>query len=157
MANVLIVAYGNPLRSDDGLASRAARELEGKFPDTRVEILSQHQLVPELAETVSLFECVIFIDAAFPQSPQSGRPGELRVREITSAEVDRRARSSHVLSPDVVVALAAELYHAQVKAFSVTVTGQNFEHGDSLSPAVAAAIPLLTERVSALVRQALSN
>ena len=39
MARVLIIAYGNPMRCDDGLAWRAADEFERKLSDFEVEIL----------------------------------------------------------------------------------------------------------------------
>ena len=39
MPSVLIIAYGNPLRSDDGLAWHAAKAIEGKFGSSEVEIL----------------------------------------------------------------------------------------------------------------------
>lgn len=47
---MLIIAYGNLLRGDDGLASRAADELAQKVEPSKVEILQRHQLAPELAE-----------------------------------------------------------------------------------------------------------
>ena len=64
-ARVLIIAYGNPLRCDDGVAWRAAEALEGKFPSEQVEILRLHQLAPELADAVRQRELVLFVDAAF--------------------------------------------------------------------------------------------
>jgi len=40
MARVLIIAYGNPMRSDDGVAWRAAAALQGRFSSDEVEIVS---------------------------------------------------------------------------------------------------------------------
>jgi hydrogenase maturation protease len=145
MPRVLILAYGNPLRSDDGLAWRATDALEGKFPATEVEILRLHQLAPELAETVRHCSAVIFVDAA-----EGGTPGEVRCEELrdTAAET----RFSHQLSPQAVLALARQLYDATPRAFCVTMTGQSFDHGETVSPAVAAALPHLIARIEALVR-----
>lgn len=150
MPRVLIVAYGNPLRSDDGVAWRAADALEGKLASVDVEILRLHQLAPELAERVSRSEWIVFIDAA---SEPSRLPGEIRVEEIRS-EVDRNdeTRFTHVLSPQTVLALAAGLYHTKPKALLVTLTGDNFDHGEVLSSAASTALPVLIDRIDALVQ-----
>lgn len=147
---VLIVAYGNPLRCDDGIAWRAANALEGKFPQSEVEILQQHELTPELAETASLFERVIFMDAA---TVPSSLPGEIRVEELRSEATDagEHTRFLHALSPQTIVGLAQTLYGVKLEAILVTVTAQNFDHGDALSPAAAAALPVLVERVESMV------
>ena len=156
MSAVLIVAYGNPLRCDDGVAWRAADALRGKFPESQVEVLCLHQLAPELAETSRGFECVIFVDAA---SKQAGKPGEIRVEEIRGETIptSERAAFGHSLSPAAVLALAANLYGAKPQVFSVTVTGEDFGHGDGLSPSVAAAVPDLISRIELLVQSALSR
>jgi Ni,Fe-hydrogenase maturation factor len=49
MPRILIVAYGNPMRCDDGVAWRAADALETNSCGGNVEILRRHQLAPELA------------------------------------------------------------------------------------------------------------
>ena len=151
MPRILIVAYGNPLRSDDGVAWRAADALEARLPKSDVEILRLHQLGPELAEIASHSECLIFIDAA---SEPSSLPGEIRVEQVRREAIDPQAASrfSHALSPEVVMALAKSLYGAGPEAFLVTVTGGTFEHGESLSPAVQAALPVVTERIAAIVQ-----
>ncbi len=149
MPRVLIVAYGNPMRCDDGLAWRAADDLEKKFPHPDVEILRRHQLAPELAETVSHSEAVIFVDAA-SAGGANGQPGEVRSSEVTSPE--GAPRFSHQLSPSTVIALARQLYSASPHAFSVTLTGQCFDHGESLSPVVKAALPALVMQIETLLR-----
>ena len=82
MPRIVIVAYGNPLRSDDGLAWRAAEQLEKKVSEPDVEIFTLHQLTPEVAETCRRFQCVIFVDAASRADAGNGSAGEIRVREI---------------------------------------------------------------------------
>ena len=147
MPRALILAYGNPLRSDDGVAWRAAEALRQKFPPGEIEVACRHQLAPELAETVSRFQRVIFVDAA--SSPQ-GFPGEVRVEDLGRKGSTDSATYSHTLSPHAVLRLAETLYGATPRAWSVTVTGQNFDHGEELSPAVAAALPDLVARIEEL-------
>jgi hydrogenase maturation protease len=157
MPRVLIVAYGNSMRSDDGVAWRAADELERTFSGSKiaseVEILRLHQLVPELAEAVSHAEAVIFLDAV--SSGAGTEPGELRCEE-TSPPASRTS-FSHQLSPSVLLALSQQLFGASPRAYAVTLAGESFDHGESLSPAIEAAIPKLVARTEALVRQLLSE
>jgi hydrogenase maturation protease len=149
MPRVLIVAYGNPLRSDDGVAWRAADALEGKLPDSEVEILEMHQLAPELAENLSRVEAVIFVDAA-----EKGEPGEIHCEELSPTG---EAPFAHQLSPGAVLLFARQVYDRSPRAFSVTLTGECFDHGEALSPAVVAALPGLVARIEALAQQLLSR
>ena len=59
---------------------------------------------------------------------------------------------SHDLTPESVMSLAADLYRCNAPAFSVTLGGQNFAHGESLSPAVEAALPAMVARIQELIR-----
>jgi hydrogenase maturation protease len=149
MPRVLIIAYGNPMRSDDGVAWRAAAALEGKLSTPDVEIVRAHQLTPELAETISRCEAVIFVDAA-----NNGPPGRISSAQIRPPQAT--PRFSHQLSPAAVVALAHQLFGATPDAFSVTLTGACFDHGESLSPAVQAALPALVARIEAVIQQFLT-
>jgi hydrogenase maturation protease len=153
MARVLIVAYGNPLRSDDGVAWRAADSLEGKLASSNVEILRTHQLTPEVAEISSRVEAVIFVDAASKDG--ASRPGE--IREAPIVPIKETPSFSHHLSPGAVMALTRDLYGASPHASSVTLTGQCFDHGESLSPVIAATLPAFVARIEGLVQQLLSS
>ncbi|MGZ4789512.1 MAG: hydrogenase maturation protease [Terriglobales bacterium] len=157
MPRILIVAYGNPLRSDDGLAWRAAEQLEKKVSQPDVEILTLHQLTPEVAETCRRFQCVIFVDAASRDEAGNGTAGEVRVRKIQTQKdsAGRATRFSHALSPDAIVDMSAQLYGANPRAFSVTMTGDDFGHGESLSATVTAALPLLVDRIEKVVKEVL--
>ena len=151
MPQVLIIAYGNPLRSDDGVAWRAAQAIQEKFSGSEVEVARLHQLGPELAEAVSRAAAVVFVDAS-----SEGEPGAVRCEPLAngSAEVNR---FGHAFSPAAVMSLAARLYGAIPPAFCATVTGQEFSHGDSLSGAVEAALPVLIRRIEELVQSFLNS
>jgi len=155
MPHVLIVAYGNPMRSDDGVAWRAADALAAIFPESEVDIYHLHQLTPELADTVRNYRCVIFVDAATCDAALN-KPGMIRVEEIRG-HTSEPASFSHVLSPRKVLDLAAQLYGASPTAFVITVAGDNFNHGDSLSPLIAAVLPELVAQIAELVEQNLSR
>jgi len=159
MPRVLIVAYGNPLRSDDGIAWRAADAIEGKFPESEVEILRLHQLAPEVADTIQNRELVLFVDAACVDSAKDSRAGEISVREVSGNETGEHqpGHFTHAYSPAKVLDLGRELYGATPKACVITVDGENFEHGECLSAPVANALPNLILRVEQMVEDALSK
>lgn len=145
MSRVLVIAYGNPLRTDDGLALQAADELErASLP--YLEVVRAHQLTPELAERLSKVEGVLFVDAA-----QDGEPGTLRCGPVTPEP--GVIRFSHQLTPPQLLSLAETLYGATPKAFCVSVTGKSFEHGERLTQEIEAKIPELVAKLMTLARE----
>jgi len=152
MPGILIVAYGNPLRSDDGVAWRAADLLEGRLPGS--EILRLHQLTPELSEAIRDFDCVIFIDAAANDNSWV-KPGTIRVEEIITDSIEP-SRFSHAFSPQRIVGMAEQLYGAHPRAFVVTVTGACFDHGSAVSAEVSNALPELIATIERVARQFLA-
>lgn len=146
MIGILILAYGNPLRSDDGVAWRAAEELKLNLSAPEIEIVCAQQLAPEMAEKLSWVDAVIFVDAA-----EQGQPGEVRCNALV--EPLAGVRFSHQLSPTAIVALAKQLYGASPQAYCVTLTGECFDDGDSLSAVAEGALPRFIAKVEALVDQ----
>jgi hydrogenase maturation protease len=159
-AKILIIAYGNPLRCDDGIAWRAADALAQKLPDSDVEIVRLHQLAPELAEAAQHHELVVFLDAACMDEAENRHAGVICVREIRAnhgAPRKEAGQFTHVYSPEKVLHLAKELYSAAPKAFVITVAGENFDHGDSLSAPVASALQELVVKAEEIIREKLSH
>lgn len=150
MPHVLVIAYGNPLRSDDGVAWRAGEVLREKFSGSEVEVTRLHQLGPELAEAVSRAVAVVFVDAS-----AQGEPGTVQCEPVRTEDAEI-SRLSHAVSPAAVMALASQLYGARPPAFCATVTGQNFGHGETLSPVAEAALPAFVGRIKELVQSLLS-
>jgi len=141
---ILVLAYGNPLRCDDGLGWHAARQLVHRMTSD-TQVVTCHQLTPELAEEVSGADAVFFIDAS-----HEGEPGELTCLPIHPGHA---ARFSHECSPPVLLALCHQLYGACPPAYLVSVCGQSFQLGESLSPCVAAALPRLTAVVAEMAQK----
>lgn len=140
MSRVLIVALGNPLRCDDGVAWHAAELLERDLAPSRAEILCVHQLMPELAESLSRADAVVFLDAAC-----DGAPGQIVLREVCA---DRDATGfSHGNTPGRIVALCEEIYGVRPRAHAVTLTGESFDHGDELSETIRNSLPRLVTAV----------
>jgi hydrogenase maturation protease len=149
MLRVLIVAYGNPLRSDDGVGWVVAEELRRRLTSPEVEVVRLQQLLPEVAEGLSRAAAVIFVDASC-----NGEPGEVRCQPVLPPPT--KVQFSHQLSPAEVLGLASQLYGATPQAFCVTLAGYCFEHGEELSESVAARLPHLAATVEHLTRQILS-
>ncbi len=129
MARVLVLGYGNRLRTDDGLGWQVAVELFRANTSPEVEVLPCHQLTPDLAEAVSFAETVIFIDSA-----RDGKPGELRQEELYSRSGS--TSFTHDLSPATLLALAAELFGVCPRAHLVTICGECYDPGETLSATV---------------------
>jgi hydrogenase maturation protease len=148
VARALIIGYGNPLRSDDGFGWYAAHQLKSElhsFP-IEIEVVTQQQLTPELAEVASHFQLLIFVDAA-----RDLHPGQLRCQAITASQNGRPVMVSgfsHFATPAGVVALTAELYESFPAAYYISVGGECFDEGDAISPALRGA----ASRVLAMIR-----
>jgi hydrogenase maturation protease len=143
MPRILIVGYGNPLRSDDGVGWLAAKELAGRLSAADVEILVRAQLTPEIADDLQHCDTVIFVDAS-----HDGEPGELTFQKITAKS--QPPSFSHELSPAALLQLCGAIYGRYPVAFLVSLCGECFDHGEKLSSTVAASFPHLTALVTDL-------
>ncbi len=136
---ILIIGYGNTLRCDDGAGRRLAEELgERKLP--RVRVRSVHQLTPELSEDVAACGAVIFIDACL------GRSGDVASMRPIAADGPLVA-IDHVMSPQGVLAYARAAFGSSPKAWLLTIPGENFEVGESVSAAVRAGAAAALARI----------
>ena len=136
---MLVICIGNTLRCDDGFAWHVADELVRQGDET-LHVLKVLQLTPELAETINEAALIIFVDAA-----AHGEPGTLTCDPVASSESD--LRYSHDFTPATLIQMAKTIYGKQPKAFLVCAAGKVFEHGESLSPEVASAVPAAVARV----------
>ena len=150
MARILILGYGNPLRSDDGLGWHVAVELFRANRSSDVEVLPCHQLTPELADPISKAGAVFFIDCT-----KEGVPGEFRWEELHWQKGS--VAFTHDLSPGVLLELASQLYGCCPRAFLLTICGDCFGAGATLSAIVTQQVPHLKERVRELIAECLAD
>ena len=143
----LILGYGNPLRSDDGVAYKAAIALESELSSAEVCVVAAHQLLPEHGELASRVARVLFLDAS-----HGGVPGEIRCQAILRDPYFQPGTLTHDLHPSGVLELASRYFHAEPEAWLLTLTGADFELGESFSAAVAAAWPGYLDRIRAWAR-----
>ncbi|HSW41772.1 MAG TPA: hydrogenase maturation protease [Patescibacteria group bacterium] len=158
-ARVLVVGYGNTLRTDDGVGWHAARLLAGDARLAGAVVLAEHQLAPELALDLSLASLVILLDAS-AETPA----GTVTVRRIAepggltpSGEIrpgdpgGTPGPTSHHVHPELLLSLALELYGWAPEAVVVSVGIADMSPGDRLTPSVEAALPAVADAVARLV------
>jgi len=155
MSSMLIVGYGNVSRRDDGVALHVMRrlcerlglptgDLDGDADDLQANLamIFTHQLGPELAETLSRYDLVVFVDAHVAGTDWQ----PVHWQEIGPAY--RPSMVSHHLKPEVLLALSQTLFGYAPRAYVLSILGHDFAFGEELSAETAA---LVEEAVSRLV------
>ena len=144
MARTLIIGYGNILRGDDALGWRAAEQIAASQASSNVEVQLHHQLAPELAQSLSEVDLAIFIDAGC-----QGTPGQVCCQRVEPS--DASSGFTHHFNPGVLLAMARHLFGRCPRAFIVSVVGESFACGETLSPAVQRALPAVQQLVADLI------
>jgi len=114
----LVIAIGNPLRRDDGVAHHV---LIPPGADRR----SVLQLTPEIAEEIAGFDSVVFLD------------GDVTAKEVRIESVDSLPSAStltHVARPAEIVALARALFGFTGRACTCRIPVSDLSEGEGLSP-----------------------
>lgn len=144
MNGLLVIGYGNTLRSDDGAGIRAVVRIKESIAD--VDAVALHDLSPELAETVASYDAVVFLDAGVGIAT-------LQVSPLTG-DIPADPVRSHMLTPVQVLALARSLYgRAPGTAILIQIPASSFEFGETLSPTTAAAVEEAVAVVSEMARR----
>src|SRR5512140_3275946 len=98
--HLLLIGYGNTLRSDDGVGPRVIEAVAAlKLPN--VSTLSCDLLTPELADPISRAEQVVFVDAALDA------PREVQLRPLAPAGSSQIM--AHAADPRTLLALARDV------------------------------------------------
>ena len=143
---ILVIGYGNPLRSDDGVGPAIVRSLDESLHDAaRLTCLAAFQLTPELADDISRTDCVYFVDAsvAIP-------PGDITVSRVV-ASVRRQGALGHEMSPEELMALSQIMQGpdaATPEAWAIGIGVCSLEYGQSLTAPVARAAGRIVEFLS---------
>jgi len=144
----IVLACGNALRGDDGIALYLAHQLYGVIEDANTEIVCSHQWLPEQAEDLSRASLAVFLDASVAVPA-----GEVRVQPVCGGG-EMAGATSHSVSPQLLITLALDLYgKTPDKAFLVTIGGSSFEPGAEFSEPVRQAIPTALRRIAVLLSE----
>jgi hydrogenase maturation protease len=115
---VLVLAYGNPGRQDDGLGPAAAAAIERwRLPNVTVE--ANYLLNIEDAADAIEHEVVLFVDAA-AEGPE---PFEMRMLQ----PAEQPAFTSHIVPPETLLAICRQCYGGVPEAWLLAIRGYEFE------------------------------
>ncbi len=149
MAGILVIGYGNPMRSDDSFGLRAVEQLKKDVKAQDVEILGCQQLTPELAERIAKVDLALFVDA-----DTDGISGSMHTRHLAPRRDPDSHTMMHHLDPAGLLGLTEALYKKAPKAMLLTVTGECFGFGTQLSSEVAKALPGVVHHIEEIIDEA---
>lgn len=147
LKKLLILGYGNPDREDDGVAWHILRALtiklgldspssyEDEFPEfALIDFAFYLQLAPEMAEDISEYKYVCFVDA------HTGNIAE-PVRLIHVESEFQASPFTHHLTPQSLLSLCETIYKKKPDAALLSVLGHRFLFSRQLSEETAALVP----------------
>ena len=153
-AKTLIIGYGNADRQDDGvgwhilknIAERLGRSVPSdpgeaiEIKTDLVDLLFDLQIYPELAETISHYDRVCFVDAHTSDIPEM----------ISWVELDPEYEKSpltHHMSPKTLLSISSTVYDRHPAAVLLSVRGYYFQFERELSQKTAELAVEATERL----------
>ena len=123
--SLLVIGYGNELRSDDGVGARVAATV-AEWKISGVGAIVCHQLTPELAEPIAAADSVVFVDASVNGDISVG----LCIIEPTIAA----QTMAHAANPGALLCLAKTLFGHCPSAYWMTIPIENVAFGNKFSP-----------------------
>jgi hydrogenase maturation protease len=153
LKKAFIIGYGNPDREDDGVAWHILHALtiklglpspesyEDEFPESaRIDFAFYLQLTPEMAEDISAYEYVCFVDAHTGNIPEP-------VRLIDVESEFQRSPFTHHLTPQSLLSMCETLYGRKPDAALLSVLGYRFLFSRQLSGETAVLVPQALELI----------
>jgi len=142
--HLLIIGYGNTLRSDDGVGPRLV-EAVGTLRLPHVKTLICQQLSPEHSGAVSMAGAVIFVDAAVDE------PRVVQLRELKPGPAAQLF--AHAADPRTLLAFARDVFGQAPQAWWLTIPAVNLEFGEQLTPTTDAGYQEALEQIKVLAEQ----
>ena len=153
MKKILLLVYGNTDREDDGVAWHILQALavkmglpapdsyEDDFPENpHVDFAFHLQLTPEMAEDISGYEHVCFVDAHTGNIPE-----EVRIIDVESDF--QKSPFTHHLTAQSLLSICETLYNTKPESALLSVRGYQFLFSRTLSEPTAALVPEAVELV----------
>jgi hydrogenase maturation protease len=130
---ILIIAYGNSLRRDDGAGLVLGELLEEALRGRGLDVLriAVHQLTPDLAFDVAAEDIagVVFVDTRVAGAGEGQH--ELQICLLSSDQGS--SGLGHHVGASSIMTCARLLYDKSPPAWLLTVPGVDFDHGEGLS------------------------
>jgi hydrogenase maturation protease len=146
-AEVLVVGYGNTLRSDDGFGPAVADCLRARFSDPRVRVLTRQLLSLDLVTDLEQSELCVFVDAT-----TVGQVGKLVIRQI-APEFSDIGMLGHELSAASLLGLTQLLARRSPRCVLVSIVPETLALGEHLSDRIAQLIDVAAAEIVATVEQ----
>ncbi len=131
--SILIYAYGNPGRQDDGLGNALVEALGPWIAEQgmdQVEVDSNFQLNIEDADNIKDKDAVVFVDASIEDI------GQFHFGRVEPSE-GRSEFTLHSASPAYILALCIGLYNRHPETYLLQIRGYEWEFQEGLSPGAA--------------------
>lgn len=144
--SLLVIGYGNTLRSDDGVGPRVAEAVEALCLPGVCTLVCQ-QLSPEHADPISQADAVVFVDAAVDA------PKEVQLRPLEAGVTCQLM--AHAADPRTMLALARDVFGHAPKAWWLTIPAMQMEFGEVLSPKTQRGMADAIERIRQLANAGL--
>lgn len=144
--SVVVIGYGNELRSDDGVGQKIANQVE-HWGVPNVRSLAVHQLTPEIAETIADANTVIFVDA-YPATDENATVQVISIEPADSPD----SSIGHSSDPRSLLAFTEHLYDRTPHAWVIAIPAFNFDFGESLSPLTEKNMEDALEEIDYLIR-----
>ena len=153
MKRLLVLAYGNPLRQDDGAGWHVGQALHERWlaptgddaNGALVDLQPQLDWAADLSET----EVAVFVDA---ERAPDGKPAALYLRPLRSGDSVGRLLDGHSPVPADLISLARLLYGRAPKAYLLSIPAYHFGYGDGLSAATAAGVDAALDQIEQMAR-----
>lgn len=141
---ITVIGVGNEFRSDDGVGIAEVRQLRTILPED-ITLLEHSGEGASLIEAFGSADLVILIDAVRSGAP----PGTVHRVDLRKERVPAcfLAGSSHAFGVIEAVGTAAVLRRMPRRALLFGIEGESFDAGTSLSDAVRATLPLLSDMI----------
>lgn len=152
-ATTLVVGLGNPILGDDGVGWRVAEAVKARLDDPDVEVLCLSLGGLALMEHLAGYRRAIIVDA-MTTGAEPGSLHNLSAQEMDELSIQHTA-CVHDLSLSAALAMGRELGLAlpeEIRIVGVEAKAE-FDFGETLSPAVAGAIPLAAQAVATWLLQ----
>jgi len=140
---ILVIGFGNTLRTDDGVGPRVAAAVSS-WGVPGVESIAVHQLTPELADSLASAELALFVDARL-----AGRNASLEIQPLQPSV--SRETLGHTSDPRSLLTLTLTIYGRYPRSWLVTVPAANFSLGEVLSTTGDCGAEHALEQIAALV------
>jgi hydrogenase maturation protease len=141
---LLVIGYGNTLRSDDAAGPLVAEQI-GTLGIPGVRALACPQLSPELAAELAEAVSVVFVDAT------TDTTREVQLEPLVPAESGQV--STHGADPRALLAMAQNVYGTAPAGWLLKVPAENFAHGEGLSAVTRRGVEAAVGAIRTLVAE----